>query len=229
MTNNRISKALIGIALTLAVYAVALVSSRLWQPNCAFIPDSFMTHAVMLVLSVGLIISLKKQVNYHIALPKFKLAIKPILFGFVSAVAINFILGILAFFISGTAEAHPLLEKTTALQNFLFVFLFASIAEEHLFRGFFQNYLRPLKDIGLTLLGKRISLPVFIAALAFSLAHLILLTSGVGVLFIVRILVFTFVLGLIAGYYQEKHNNIAYAILVHMAGNLMGLVSAIVS
>lgn len=38
-------------------------------------------------------------------------------------------------------------------------------------------------------------------------------------------LVFTFALGLIAGYYQEKYDNHAFAIIVHMAGNLMGLVS----
>lgn len=41
----------------------------------------------------------------------------------------------------------------------------------------------------------------------------------------IRMLVFTFVLGLIAGYYQEKYDNHAFAIIVHMAGNLMGLVS----
>jgi hypothetical protein len=31
---------------------------------------------------------------------------------------------------------------------------------------------------------------------------------------------------LVAGYYQEKHNNNAYAILVHMAANFMGVIAA---
>ena len=52
--------------------------------------------------------------------------------------------------------------------------------------------------------------------------------SGVGTLFIIRILIFTFALGLVAGYYQEKHDNHIFAIFVHMAGNLMGLVSIVI-
>ena len=63
---------------------------------------------------------------------------------------------------------------------------------------------------------------------AFSLVHLILITSGAGAYFIFRTLVFAFVLGLIAGYYQEKHNNNAYAIIVHMSGNLMGVIASLI-
>ena len=88
--------------------------------------------------------------------------------------------------------------------------------------------MRPLGDKGLKLFKRKISLPVLISALAFSLAHLILLASGVGTWFIIRILIFTFALGLVAGYYQEKHDNHIFAILVHMAGNLMGLISLVV-
>ena len=73
---------------------------------------------------------------------------------------------------------------------------------------------------------RRLSLPVITGALVFGLLHLILLTSGVSVIFVVRVVIFTTVLGLIAGYYQEKHNNFAYAVLVHMAGNLPGLLAA---
>jgi membrane protease YdiL (CAAX protease family) len=69
--------------------------------------------------------------------------------------------------------------------------------------------------------------PVIISALAFSLVHLILIASGAGSYFIFRTLAFTFVLGLIAGYYQEKYDNNAYAIIVHMSGNLMGLMASI--
>ena len=108
---------------------------------------------------------------------------------------------------------------------FLFTFILASVAEEFLFRGFLQNYLKPFSDKGFKLFRRRISLPVLVSAVAFSLAHLILLVSGVEALFMIRMLVFTFALGLIAGYYQEKYDNHAFAIIVHMAGNLMGLVS----
>lgn len=34
-------------------------------------------------------------------------------------------------------------------------------------------------------------------------------------------------LGIVAGYYQEKYENNFYAIIVHMAGNLMGVIGAI--
>ena len=43
----------------------------------------------------------------------------------------------------------------------------------------------------------------------------------------IRTVLFTFILGTIAGYYQEKYNNIVLAILVHMAGNLLGMLPVI--
>ncbi len=146
-------------------------------------------------------------------------------FGFLTAVVVNITLGIITVIVSGSAEKHPGVANASLLQFLVFDMIMAPVAEESLFRGFLQNYLRPLSDKGFTLFHRRISLPVLISALAFSLAHLILIVSGVGILFLVRILVFTFALGLIAGYYQEKHNNHIFAILVHMAGNLMGLIS----
>lgn len=158
-------------------------------------------------------------------MPQFKQTLRPLLFGFLTAVVVNITLGIITVIISGSAEKHPGVANASLLQFLVFDMILATVAEESLFRGFLQNYLRPLSDKGFTLFHKRISLPVLISALAFSLAHLILIVSGVGILFLVRILAFTFVLGIIAGYYQEKHNNHIFAILVHMAGNLMGLIS----
>lgn len=67
---------------------------------------------------------------------------------------------------------------------------------------------------------------MIVSALAFSLAHLNLIRSDAGAFFLVRTLIFTFSIGLVAGYYQEKHNNNAYAILVHMAANFMGVIAA---
>jgi hypothetical protein len=34
-------------------------------------------------------------------------------------------------------------------------------------------------------------------------------------------------LGLVAGYYQEKYNNNVYAILVHMAGNSLTILAVV--
>ena len=225
--NTALTRLPVGLLLTLAVYAIALFVGSRWHLNSEFVVDSFSTHAVMLTLSVALIVALRKQVCYRIAMPKFKPALRAFLIGLVATLAVNATTGILTFVISGKAEMHPFFEKTSALQFLVFAFFFAPVAEEHLFRGFLQNYLRLLGDKGFMLFRRRISLPVLISALAFSLAHLSLLIKGVGVLFMIRTLLFTFVLGLIAGYYQEKHNNIVYAVLVHMAGNFLGLFAAI--
>jgi membrane protease YdiL (CAAX protease family) len=183
----------------------------------------------MLVLSLGLIYLLRDRLGYRIAWPKPKLILRPMLYGLLAAFVTNFILGILFFFLGATAEKHPAIEGMTVLQYLVFIIILAPIAEEHLFRGFLQNYLKPLKDKGFNLFGLRITFPVLMSAIAFSMAHLILLASGASGLFVTRVLVFTFVLGLIAGYYQEKHDNIAYAILVHAAGNILGLMSTILT
>ena len=70
--------------------------------------------------------------------------------------------------------------KMSPLQVFIFVFIYASIAEEILFRGFLMNILKPLKIKGISILKRKISVPVIISAFAFGLGHLILITTGVG-------------------------------------------------
>ena len=111
------------------------------------------------------------------------------------------------------------------VQVLFFMFFYASVAEEILFRGFLLNLLKPLKKRGISLFNRRISLSVIISALAFGLAHLILITAGIDALFLVRVVLFTFTLGLVAGYYQEKYDNTAYAIIVHMAGNSVAVIA----
>jgi membrane protease YdiL (CAAX protease family) len=113
------------------------------------------------------------------------------------------------------------------LQIFVFIFIYASIAEEVLFRGFLMNILKPVSIKGIKVFKRNLNFPVIISAVIFGLAHLILITTGAGGLFLLRIVVFTTILGLIAGYYQEKYNNNAYAIIVHMAGNIMGVIGAL--
>ena len=138
-------------------------------------------------------------------------------------------MAVLTKILGGEVESHFALEVMSPLQVFLFIFIYASVAEEVLFRGFLQNILKPLKNKGIKLFKRHISVPVMISAVAFSLAHLTLIASGANNFFIVRILIFTAVLGLIAGYYQEKYENNAYAIIVHMGGNFMGLIAALLS
>lgn len=216
-----------GVAITVAVFVIStLVGSKL-QINVDFIPHSFVQHTLMLVLSIGLIYGLRKIVDYKIALPQFKKTIKPILYGLLATIAVNISMAAITKLPSGKVEVHGALNAMSPLQVFVFIFIFASIAEELLFRGFLMNMLKPITTKGLVIFKRNISIPVIISAVAFGLGHLILITTGAGWLFLLRVVVFTTVLGLIAGYYQEKYDNNAYAIIVHMSGNLMSVIGAL--
>ena len=225
MKNNE--RIIYGLIITIAVFSIATFTGRELNLNIDFLPNSFVTHSIMLILSIIAIYSFKENVNYKISMPKFRNILKPILFGLLVTIAVNISMAIITIIIGGKVEPHAALMKMSPLQIFVFVFIYASIAEEILFRGFFMNILKPLKTKGISILKRKISAPVIISAIAFGLAHLILITTGVGGLFLLRIVVFTTILGLIAGYYQEKYDNNAFAIIVHMSGNSIGVIAAL--
>lgn len=228
MKKLQIKHLLIGLLLTFSVSAIAVVLRHVVKLNSGFFTSTFLSGPIILLLSIVLIVAFRGQVNFRIAMPSFKQIWKPFLISFLTTLAVNLGTGILTLIFIGRAEAHPAFVGTSVLQFVLFILILTPIAEELLFRGFLQNYLKPLGNRGIKLFGRRISLPVLIAALAFSLCHLGLLASGMGAIFMIRTLVFTFILGTIAGYYQEKYDNIVPAIVVHMAGNLLGLFSVII-
>ena len=96
MQKDTLSKRLlIGLSLTIAIFAASILLSQALKFETDIIPTSFVTHALMLVLSVALIIAMRKQVNYRIAMPKFKLVLKPIIIGFVTSLVINHALAII--------------------------------------------------------------------------------------------------------------------------------------
>jgi membrane protease YdiL (CAAX protease family) len=225
MKNNK--RIIYGLIITIAVFAIATFSGSELHLDIDFLPNTFVTHTSMLLLSIIAIYSLKKNVNYKISLPEFRKILKPILFGLIATIIINVSISIITKILGGEIEAHPLLMKISPLQAFIFIFIYASIAEEILFRGFLMNILKPLKIKGISILKRKISVPVIISAFAFGLAHLILITTGVSGLFLLKIVIFTTTLGMIAGYYQEKYDNNAFAIIVHMSGNLMGVIGAL--
>ena len=225
--NLALSRLFIGLLLTFSVCAVAVVLRHVVKLDSECFPSFALSGFIILILAIVLIVAFRDKLDYRIAMPKFNQIWKPVLFGLLATIGINLLTGIVTLIISGRVEGHPALESTSVLQYALFIFILAPVAEEHLFRGFLQNYLKPLGDKGITVFHRRIRLPVLIAALAFSLCHLGLLASGVGAVFMIRTALFAFILGTIAGYYQEKYNNIVPAILVHMAGNLLGVLAVI--
>ena len=225
--NLALSRLLVGLLLTFSVSAVAVVLRNVVKLDFEFFPNFALSGFIILILAVLLIVAFRKQLEYRISVPKFNQIWKPVLFGLLTSLVINILTGIITTAFHGKIEGHPALMNASVLQFVLFTLILAPVAEEHLFRGFLQNYLKPLGDKGITVFHRRISLPVLIAAMAFSLSHLGLLASGVGTAFMIRTTLFTFILGTIAGYYQEKYNNIIPAILVHMAGNLMGMIPVV--
>lgn len=225
MRNNE--RIIYGIVITIVVFAISTFLGSKIELNLDFFSSSFVTHSFMLVLSIVTIYSLRKYVNYRIAVPQFKKVLKPILLGLLATILVNITMNVLTHILGGKVEAHALLAKLTPLQVFVFVFIYASIAEEMLFRGFLMNILKSLKTKGIKIFKRNLSIPVIISAVIFGLAHLVLISTGAGVLFIFRIVVFTTILGLIAGYYQEKYENNAYAIIVHMSGNAMAVIGAL--
>jgi len=225
--NLALSRLIVGLLLTFSVCVVAVVLRNVVKLDSEFFPSFALSGFIILILAVILIVAFRKQLDYRIAVPKFNQIWKPVLFGLLTTLVLNILTGIITRLLNGSVEGHPALMNASVLQFVLYILILAPVAEEHLFRGFLQNYLKPLGDKGITVFHRRISLPVLIAALAFSLSHLGLLASGVGTVFMIRTALFTFVLGTIAGYYQEKYNNIVPAILVHMAGNLLGMLPVI--
>ncbi|OFX84149.1 MAG: hypothetical protein A2W99_00015 [Bacteroidetes bacterium GWF2_33_16] len=225
MKNN--NQIIYGLIVTIAIFVLAnFIGSKMsiW-PDA--LPPYFVTHSVMLLGSIGVIILLSKSVNYKIALPKFKMILRPILFGLLASIVINISLSVLTKVMGGNLEPHPAFKIMSPLQVLVFIFIYASIAEEILFRGFLLNILSPLKEKGIRIFKHQVSIAVIISGFTFGLAHLVLIFAGVGVFFIIKTVIFTSILGLIAGYYQEKYSNNAFAIIVHMAGNFMAVIGAL--
>lgn len=228
MKDNKIL--IIGILVTIIITYLSSTYGNLINLNIDFFPTSFGLHTIMFFLSILVIYVLQKYVNYRIELPKFKTLLKPIGFGLLVSIFSAMIMSI-TLIISG-GDNNPEIKMPTSnlsvLQIIIFVFFYASIAEEMLFRGFLLNILRPLKKKGISVFKRKISLAVIISALMFGLIHIIPFNSDNSIIFSIGMLLAPSLLGIVAGYYQEKFDNNAYAIIVHMAGNLMGIIGTIV-
>ena len=218
-----------GLLITLMIFVTAKIISSKVPLNSDLIPDSFISLTVMLLLSIIAINVMRKYLTYKFSLPKLRNIFKPISLAILVTIGINLFMSIVSKIIVGTIDVHPALMTLKPLQLLIFVFFYASIVEEVLFRGFLLNLLKPIKSRGIKIFNRKISLPVIISGLAFGFAHLALITTGVDAIFLVRVVLFASSLGIIAGYYQEKYDNNSYAIVVHMAGNSLAVLAAFIT
>jgi len=126
-------------------------------------------------------------------------------------------------------DVHPVAESMTIIQQLIYIVVLASLSEELLFRGFLQNMLSPIKSFGINFLNIRLSLAVIISGILFGLIHFALIATGASFNFVIQIVVFAIIIGMIAGYFQEKYNNFTFAFVVHMTANLSVLLLSIIN
>ncbi len=174
-------------------------------------------HTLMFILSVLLIMLFNKD-NFQGY--GFNLRAR---FPWIGIIMISLLLGFLSALIANLLTDSPWVGPTknfTLLEKIIYVWIWASICEEVLTRGLIQGYLHSLKGKGLKVRNLFISAPVCVGAVFFGLMHMMLLTTGAGVLTVINIVIFGTLLGLIAGFYREKTDSLIPAITVHACFNI---------
>ena len=209
-----------GIGITLIVLVLSSGTEMAIKSVIDSIPMGVGSQFGILIISILLIFlfSKKQVIDFKIGKVKLKQLFRP--------VGITIFLLILRHLIPLIAgnEGHPLAVSMSLLQQLIFIVFLASLSEELLFRGFLQNMLSPLKSYGVNFFNARLSLPVIISGVLFGLMHFAMIGTGASFSFVIQIVISGMFLGMIAGYFQEKHNNFTFAFIVHMTANLSGLI-----
>lgn len=199
--------------------AVALISHySVWLidlPDHSFVPFSFVTHTVMLLLSLIIMWVFSKG---HLELYGFTRGtyiFSPAILLWVLPTAV---LTGMAAFASPVDAGNVLSSSLAGLQHVIFVWVYASIAEELLTRGLLQTMLST--GCRTDALTHKFSMPVVLSALFFGAMHLVLLKSMGATA--VPVIILTVLLGLVAGRYRQATGSIIPAIIVHMLFNIGG-------
>jgi membrane protease YdiL (CAAX protease family) len=119
------------------------------------------------------------------------------------------------------------LNKLSFVQILLIVLILASVTEEMLCRGLIQSYLAPLNAIKVKLLMVEFDVPTVIGALFFGAMHIIVLISGTDLMTSVIVIIFAFLLGLLAGYNRAQSQSLVPAIVLHATANIGGVIGGI--
>jgi membrane protease YdiL (CAAX protease family) len=206
------------LILGLAISTVTLAVPRILgvtQTGPAWF-GAFVTHSCMWILSVLVILLLNhgSLTSYGFTKGSFRLGGK--IFLWVIPTAVLSVLGFVATRLG--APAKPGL-GFSPLESIVFVWIYASTAEEIFTRGLLQSYLIPLTAYGINLSKKlRLSLPVLFSGLYFGLMHVVAIHK-MGP----PVIVLTALLGLVAGYYREKTGSLIPAIIIHALFNIGGM------
>jgi len=210
---------LLGLLVLFMSSFMAIIGSALIPESFGFFAEiPFLTHSGMLVLSTLIIwfLAKGKLSDYGFKKPINADTVRIVML----AVCIGIIVALFRSFLAGGWGGSA--EDSFSIQIIIGIWIYASIAEEILTRGLIQGHLKPLAGKGLTVSDARISVPVFIGALFFALMHFAMVTLGIDIVSVIATVISAFIVGIMAGYYCEKNESLAPAILIHMLFNIAG-------
>ena len=221
---NKTLKIILGILITFLVLMLSGALGSELTTIVDFLPIGFSVQFVILLFSSILIYFFNKKgiIDFNIGKVNAKQIIYPILLPVVLVLLNESII------ILRGNEGHPAIDSMSNMQIFFIIVLLASLSEELLFRGFLQNMLEPIKSLGIRILKIKLSLPVIISGILFGLMHFGIMSMGASFDFAIQIVIAAMIMGMIAGYYQEKYNNFSYAIIVHVTSNFVGFILSII-
>jgi membrane protease YdiL (CAAX protease family) len=218
------------LLVAVAIFIVAVLLPKLFLSGP--VPMMATTQGLELILALGAIALLGKGKfsDYGFRLPEATQSESVskrhwVLFG-LGAMLVGMIATV-AMLTSG-AGGNPLIKKLTFPQIILFVWFFSSTIEEVFTRGFIQSHLGHLSHIRIRILGCHVTLPVLISALFFASMHLVLLVAGADLMTVGIVWLFTFSVGLMAGYQRAVTGSLIPAIGVHFLANVGGVIGGIV-
>lgn len=175
---------------------------------------------LMAIIAIGLMLILGKGSlsGFGFRLPSRISWLRLVLAVFIAEAAVS-----LAFLPAPQEGPGHFAEDFSLVQTVIGVLVIASLCEEILTRGLLMGVLAPLADRGVGGARLRVSLPVIVAALYFAAMHVPLLIMGIDTWLGIQILISTFLLGLIAGYYRERSRSLLPAYVAHMLANVFGM------
>ncbi|GEM_PF-4013364 len=191
--------------------------------------SSFYFEFVLLITSLLLIYFFTKRKIIYFNLSKIELN------DFFKIAIVSYTMAILLQFISGLTylifqkPLHDKIDKQCMIELLFFLFIFP-LSNELMFRGFSLNMLESLKKYTIritknieltysTLISGIISGGIILLYLIFNQYHLIIIFITISVI----------VMGVFAGYFQEKYNNFAAALLVNYSYTLVSALGIIIS
>ncbi len=217
MITSRPLKVALGLAVSAAVALVALYAGQVAPlSDDGFVPSSFVTHSVMLALSIGIIRLACRRRLADFGFTRGTYRFRPTILLWVLPTAV---LSLLSTVVSGGPEPTDVLVGRAELQLVIFVWVYASICEEALTRGLLQTLISG--DSRARPKAARFSMPVVVSGLLFGAMHLVLIDS-MGPMAAVPVVLAT-LLGFLAARYREVTGSLIPAMIVHALFNVGGM------